>query len=96
MRSRQRLERAPALDEDPQASRLRDAGNECDRRRQDERAGRRRDKHGEGADEIAREIPRNESNDAGEWQEGERIFVGEPTKGARAVCAAVTIRTMPE
>jgi hypothetical protein len=45
----QRLQGSAALDEDAVARRLGDAGNECDRRRQDQRARRRRDQHSEAA-----------------------------------------------
>ena len=47
VRARQRLERPAALDQDAAPGRLRDAGDEGDRRGQDQRARRRRDQHGE-------------------------------------------------
>ena len=57
VRSRQRLERPAALDQDAAPRRLRDAGDEGDRRRQNKRTGRRRHQHGETANQIARDQP---------------------------------------
>ena len=53
MGTRQRFERAAALDQDAEASGARDAGDEGNRGSQDERTRRRRDKYGEAANRIA-------------------------------------------
>lgn len=50
---RQGLERCAAFDQNAAPRSLSDAGDECDRCRQNERTRRRRDKHGETANQIA-------------------------------------------
>ena len=60
MRARQRLQRPAALDQDAAPRRLRDAGDEGDRRRQNERTRRRRHQHREAADQIAGDQPGDE------------------------------------
>ena len=96
MCSRQRFQRAPAFDEDPQASCLRDAGNECDRGRQNERQG-------VAATNTARARMRSPERYHAmkaitqvNGRKASAYLSASRTKGARAVCAAVTIRTMPE
>ena len=76
--ARQRLERAAALDQDAAPGRLRDAGDEGDRRGQDERARRRRHQHGQAADEIAGDEPGDEGERQRDRQEHQRIAVGKP------------------
>ena len=53
MGTRQRFERAAALDQDAEASGARDAGDEGNRGSQDERTRRRRHEYGEAANWIA-------------------------------------------
>ena len=76
--ARQRFERAAALDQDAAPGRLGDAGDEGNRRRQDERAGRGGDEHGEAANEVARDQPGDEGDRKRDGQEHQRIAVGEP------------------
>ena len=78
MRARQRLQRPAALDQDAAPGRLRDAGDEGDRRRQNQRTRRRRDQHGEAADQIARDQPGDEGERERDGQEDQRIAVGQP------------------
>ena len=78
MRARQRLKRAAALDQDAAPRRLRDAGDEGDRRGEDERARRCRHQHREAADEIAGDQPSDGGEHERHGQENQRIAVGKP------------------
>ena len=75
--ARERLERAAALDENALARRLGDAGDEGDRRGQDERARRRRDQHREPADRIARQQPGRAGDEQRDGQEQQGVAVGQ-------------------
>ena len=81
VRAGERFERPAALDQDAAPRRLRDAGDEGDRRRQDERAGGRGDDHRQRADGIAGEEPGKAGDRDGEGEEEERVAVGEPDEG---------------
>ena len=72
------LERAAALDQDAVAGGPRDAGDDRDRRRQDQRAGRRHHEHGKGAHRIARGQPRGAGDRERQRHEQERIAIGQP------------------
>ncbi len=78
----ERLQRAAALDQNAVARRLRDAGDEGDRRREDQRAGRRRDHHREAADGIAGEEPSRARDRERRRQQQEGITVGEADEGS--------------
>jgi hypothetical protein len=91
----QRLQGAAALDEDAVARRLRDAGDECDRGRQDQRAGRRRDQHRQAANGIARQEPGRSGDSEGDGQQQQRVAVGEPDERRLGGLRRRHIRTMP-
>ena len=74
---RQRLERSAALDEDAAPRGLGHAGDEGDRCRQDERAGRCRDQHGEAPDRIAGEEPGGTGQDQRDRQQQQGVAVGQ-------------------
>ena len=86
----------PPLTRMPRRADLGDAGDEGDRRRQDERAGRGRDQDREAADEIAGDEP-GHAGDRRASAAGTRARSGRRAArtGALAACAAVTSRTMP-
>ena len=78
MGARQRLQRSAALDQDAAPRGLRDAGDEGDGRRQDQRTRRRRHQHREAADQVARDQPGGESQHQRHRQEDQGIAVGQP------------------
>ncbi len=73
----QRLQRTAALDQNAAAGRLRDAGDERDRRRENERAGRRGNQHGKAAHRIAGEEPRGARDNQRDRQQQQRITIGQ-------------------
>ena len=78
MGPRQRLERSSAFDQNAAPRSLRDTRNEGDRCRQDERAGRCRNQHGEASDNVTGEKPSNAGHGERERQEEQRVAIGEP------------------
>jgi hypothetical protein len=78
VRPRQRLERSAALDQDTAPCRLRDAGDESNGSRQDQRARGCCDEHGEATDQVARNQPGEHRNAQGNWQKEQRVAIGEP------------------
>ena len=74
---RKRLERAPAFDENAKACGARDAGDESNRRRQDQRAWRRGDEDGKAANGIARPQPRRSGDQQRNRQENQRVAIGD-------------------
>ena len=78
MGPRQRLERRAALDQNAAPGGLGYAGDECNRRCQNERAWRCRHQNGQAANEIAGNEPRNRGHRHGDWKEHERVAVGQP------------------
>ena len=78
MGARQRFQRAAALDENAAPCGLRNAGDEGDRRGQDQRTRRRGHQHGEATGQIVRDQPGNQGNDERYRQENQRIAIGKP------------------
>ena len=74
----QRLERAAALDQDAVAGGARDAGDDRDRRRQDQRAGCGDHEHRERAHRIARGDPGGAGDRERQRHEQDRVAVGQP------------------
>ena len=80
MRSSESLERLAALDEDAEPRRLRDPGDECDRRSQDQRTRGRGDQHGQPSNGVARQQPGTASDDEGDRKQQQRIAIREADK----------------
>ena len=78
MGARQSLQRPAALDQDAAPSGLRNAGDEGDGSRQNQRTRRRRHQHREAADQIARDQPGGEGKYQRHRQEDQGIAVGQP------------------
>ena len=78
MGARQRLQRPAALDQNAAPGRLRDTGDEGDRRRQNQRTRRRRHQHRQTADQIAGDQPGDKGEHERQGQENQRIAVGHP------------------
>ncbi len=77
----ERLQRAAALHDDAAAGRAADAGDDRDRRRQDQRARCGDDEHGERAHRIAGQEPRAAGDDDRDRDEHDRVAVGQPDEG---------------
>ncbi len=71
------LERTAALDDDPALRGAADAGHDRDGRREEQRAGRRHDQHGQGAHRVAGGHPGVARDDQRQGHEQERVAVGQ-------------------
>ena len=77
MGSRQRFERPATFDEDAAPCRLRYAGDEGDRRREDQRTRRGGDQYRQSPDRVAGEKPGGTGHDKGDRQQQKRIAIGQ-------------------
>ncbi len=73
----QRFERPATLDEDAAPGSLRYAGDEGDRRGEDQRARGSRNQHGQPSDRVARDEPGTGCNDERDRQQEQRVAIGQ-------------------
>ena len=95
MSAGKRLKRRAALDQNSAPRGLRDAGDEGDRRSENERTGGCRNKNGKAANEVAGNQPCRGGEHNRHRKQDHRKSIRKPHEGAFAVWAAVTRRRMP-